>query len=108
MAASGSLKSKDLLTILEEAGKNAFTGTLTLKGKTGLASILLKSGKIVQVREPRVRSRLGRYLVSQNLITEKELQNALSVQKKKGHGTFLGEILVEQSVLDKDALESAM
>lgn len=108
MATSGSLKSKDLLQILNDAEKDAFTGVLTLKGKTGLASITLKSGRIVQVREPRVRSRLGRHLVSQNVITEKELQNALSVQKKKGHGVFLGEILIEQAILDRETLESAM
>jgi hypothetical protein len=94
MATSGSLKSINLLNILTDAAKNAFTGTLTLKGKTGLASITLKSGKVVQVREPRIRSRLGRYLVSRNIITEKELQNALNVQKQRGHGAVLGGILV--------------
>jgi CheY-like chemotaxis protein len=108
MATSGSLKSVNLLNILKDSEKDSFTGTLTLKGKTGLASISLKSGKVVQVREPRIRSRLGRYLVSRNIITEKELQNALSVQKKKGHGAFLGEILIEQGVMDREALETAM
>jgi CheY-like chemotaxis protein len=108
MATSGSLKSTNLLNILKDSDKNSFTGILTLKGKTGLASITLKSGKVVQVREPRIRSRLGRYLVTRNIITEKELQNALSVQKKRGHGAFLGAILVEQGILDKETLEGAM
>ena len=108
MITSGSLKTTNLLALLKEAEKESFSGNLTLKIKTGLASITLKEGRIVQVREPRVRSRLGRYLVSQNVITEKELQSALSVQKQKGKGSFLGEILIEQAVLDKETLDTAM
>lgn len=107
MITSGSLKSKNLLKILTEAENKPFTGTVTLKGKTGLASVTLKDGKIVFIREPRIKSRLGRYLVSRNIITEKELQNALNAQKKKG-GVFLGEILIEQGVIERDALQAAM
>jgi CheY-like chemotaxis protein len=107
MITSGSLKSTNLLKILKDAEGKAFTGTVTLKGKTGLASITLKDGKIVFIREPRIKSRLGRYLVGRNVITEKELQNALNAQKKKG-GSFLGEILIEQAVIEKDALDAAM
>ncbi len=108
MVTSGSLKATNLLSLLQEAGKESFSGNLTLKGKTGLASISLKEGRIIHVREPRVRSRLGRYLVSQNIITEKELQSALNVQKQKGKGIFLGEVLIELAVLDQGTLESAM
>ena len=107
MITSGSLKSTNLLKILKDAEGKAFTGTVTLKGKTGLASITLKGGKVVFIREPRIKSRLGRYLVGRNVITEKELQNALNAQKKKG-GSFLGEILIEQAVIEKDALDAAM
>jgi hypothetical protein len=107
MITSGSLKSTNLLKILKDAEGKAFTGTVTLKGKTGLASITLKDGKIVFIREPRIKSRLGRYLVGRNVITEKELQNALNAQKKMG-GSFLGEILIEQAVIEKDALDAAM
>ena len=107
MITSGSLKSKNFLKILTDAEGASFTGTVTLKGKTGLASVTLKDGKVVFIREPRVKSRLGRYLVSRNIITEKELQGALNAQKKKG-GSFLGEILIEQGVIEKDSLETAM
>ncbi len=107
MITSGSLKSTDLLKILKDAEAGAFSGTVTLKGKTGLASITLKGGQVVFIREPRIRSRLGRYLVSRNIITEKELQSALNAQKKKGR-SFLGEILIEQGVIDKASLETAM
>lgn len=108
MVTSGSLKSKSLVAILEDAERQGFNGTVTLKGKTGLASITLKGGQVVDVREPRVRSRLGRYLVGKNLITEKELLAALTAQKKKGKGTFLGEVLIEQAVLDRKTLEESM
>ena len=107
MVTSGSLKSTNLLKILTNAREKSFNGTVTLKGKTGLASITLKDGKVLFVREPRVRSRLGRYLVSRNIITEKELQNALNAQKTKG-GSFLGEILIEQAVIEKETLDTAM
>jgi CheY-like chemotaxis protein len=82
--------------------------TVTLKGKTGLASITLRGGQVVDVREPRVKSRLGRYLVGKNFITEKELQAALTAQKKKGKSTFLGEVLIEHAVLDRKTLEESM
>lgn len=108
MVTSGSLKSRSLVAILEEAERQGFNGTVTLKGKTGLASIKLKAGQIVDVREPRVRSRLGRYLVGKNIITEKELQAGLTTQKKRGKGAFLGEILIEQAVLDRKTLEENM
>ncbi len=107
MITSGSLKSTNLLKILTDAEGKSFNGTVTLKGKTGLASVTLKGGKVVFIREPRVKSRLGRYLVSRNIITEKELQSALNAQKKKG-GTFLGEILIQQAVIEKDTLDTAM
>jgi CheY-like chemotaxis protein len=107
MMTSGSLKSTNLLKILKDAEGKSFSGTVTLKGKTGLASITLKGGKVVFIREPRIKSRLGRYLVSRNVITEKELQNALNAQKTKG-GSFLGEILIEQAVIEKDSLDAAM
>jgi len=107
MITSGSLKSTNLLKILTDAEGKSFTGTVTLKGKTGLASVTLKGGKVVSIREPRVKSRLGRNLVSRNIITEKELQNALNVQKKKG-GSILGQILIEQAVLEQEALDAAM
>lgn len=107
MITSGSLKSTNLLKILTDAEGKSFTGTVTLKGKTGLASVTLKGGKVVSIREPRVKSRLGRNLVSRNIITEKELQNALNAQKKKG-GSILGQILIEQAVLEQEALDAAM
>ena len=103
---SGSLKGVNLVDILKKRQDKAFTGIITLKGKTGLASISLKGGKVVNVREPRVRSRLGRYLVSRNIITEKELQNALNAQKAKGG--FLGEVLIQQAVIDQHTLVSSM
>jgi CheY-like chemotaxis protein len=108
MVTSGSLKSKSLVAILEDAEHQSFTGTVTLKGKTGLASITLRGGQVVDVREPRVKSRLGRYLVGKNFITEKELQAALTAQKKKGKSTFLGEVLIEHAVLDRKTLEESM
>ena len=107
MIVSGSLKITDLLKILKDGVTESFTGTVTLKGKTGLASITLKAGEVVFIREPRIKSRLGRFLVGRNIITEKELQSALNAQKKKG-GSFLGEILIEQAVIDKESLGQAM
>lgn len=107
MITSGSLKSTNLLKILTDAEGKSFTGTVTLKGKTGLASITLKGGKVVFIREPRIKSRLGRYLVSRNIITEKELQKALNAQKKKG-GSFLGQILIKQGVIEKETLDTGM
>jgi CheY-like chemotaxis protein len=107
MIVSGSLKITDLLKILKDGVTESFTGTVTLKGKTGLASITLKAGEVVFIREPRIKSRLGRFLVGRNIITEKELQSALNAQKKKG-GSFLGEVLIEQAVIDKESLGQAM
>jgi CheY-like chemotaxis protein len=107
MIVSGSLKITDLLKILKDGVTESFTGTVTLKGKTGLASITLKAGEVVFIREPRIKSRLGRFLVGRNIITEKELQSALNAQKKKG-GSFLGEVLIEQAVIDKESLDQAM
>ncbi|UCF30577.1 MAG: response regulator [bacterium] len=108
MLTSGSLKSTGLAKLLEEASGKHFSGTITLKGKMGLATVNLKDGKVVDVREPRVRSRLGRSLVDRNLITEKELQAALNVQKERGKGVYLGEILVDQGILDRNTLDESM
>jgi CheY-like chemotaxis protein len=108
MFSSGSLKRIDLAKIMKEAQEASMTGVITLKGKAGLATITLKDGGIVSVREPRVRSRLGRYLVSRNIITEKELQAALTAQKQKGTTTPLGEILIELAVIDQDGLDEAI
>ena len=108
MVTSGSLKSQSVVDILKNAEARGFTGVVTLKGKTGLATVRLKGGVVIDVREPRVRSRLGRYLVRNNIITEKELQNALNIQKEKGKRVYLGEILIDQGVIEKAALDSSM
>jgi len=108
MVTSGSLKSRSVIDILKKAESSGFTGVVTLKGKTGLATITLLKGIVIDVREPRVRSRLGRFLVRSNVITEKELQEALTTQKEKGERSYLGEILIDQGVLDKATLDNSM
>ncbi len=108
MVTSGSLKSRSVIDILKKAESSGFTGVVTLKGKTGLATITLLKGVVIDVREPRVRSRLGRFLVRSNVITEKELQEALTTQKEKGERSYLGEILIDQGVLDKVTLDNSM
>jgi CheY-like chemotaxis protein len=107
MVSSGSLKSVTLSDILAQAAAENFTGIVTIKGNSGLGSVTLRSGKVVDVREPRFRSRLGRALVQKKLITEKELQSALKEQKSRGKGP-LGEILMGMGLVGRANLEAAI
>ncbi len=107
MVASGSLKSIVLSDILAQAAAENFTGIVTIKGNSELGSVTMRGGKVVDVREPRFRSRLGRTLVQKKLITEKELQSALKEQKSRGKGP-LGEILMGMGLIGRANLEAAM
>ncbi len=107
MIPSGSLKSTSLAHLLAAAAEEGFTGVLTIKGNTGLGSVTLRKGRVVDVREPRSRIRLGGVLVKKKLISEKELQSALKSQREKGKG-HLGEILMGMGIVGRANLDSAM
>lgn len=50
-------------------------------------------------------TKLGEYLVSQHIITQKQLESALSAQKQY-RGAKLGQILIELGILSEPALEN--
>lgn len=57
---------------------------------------------------PSRRRRLGEFLVGEGLITPKQLDEALRVQRESAPGKRLGQILVEQAVLAPDRLVAAL
>jgi signal transduction histidine kinase len=84
-----------------------------------IAAILAESELTRQISEPHqipispeiLVPKLGRYLVEKGLISENQLQEALSLQQKKnaqGQSTMLGQILVGQDLISQSALDTAI
>ncbi len=54
------------------------------------------------------KTQLGQLLVSRGIVTEEQIQTALSEQKDKGHRKLLGELLVEMNYCTENQIASAL
>ncbi len=105
MTKSGCLKLKNLMELLKEVCAETTSGTLDVKSYYGMGSIYIRQGQIAMATSSQSTERLGRSAVDLGHITEVQLQQALSLQKKEKKGAHLGDILVELNFIDVPDLE---
>lgn len=108
MSLTGNLEDLPLTDIFQILSLSKRTGILeivTPNHEKGF--ILFKNGFIIGAVPPTsLRLNLGEMLIRQGLISETELQNALSSQKMDARGRPLGQILVQLGILDKNQLNA--
>ncbi|MBA4370212.1 MAG: hypothetical protein C0418_01360 [Coriobacteriaceae bacterium] len=109
MALEGNLKDfslSDMFRLLESGRK---TGTLHMESGDAEGLICFKKGRVFFASSNWNRESLGRRLVKAGVISEKQLRQALGlqkIQKKEKAGRRLGQILVDEGYLDSKVLET--
>ena len=105
MALRGTLKDFGIADIFQLIGHQAKSGKLAVKNRGQVVNITFREGNIVRA-EPGSRERkdlLGAMLVRSEVISDVQLQGAL--EKQKTTLKRLGQILVEDGMVDKDTLQ---
>ena len=95
MALTGTLKDFGIAEILQLIGQQSKSGVLHLKARADEIHVVMWHGSVVSAEYAgrKARDKLGNMLVRADLITDAQLEEALSVQKRTLRR--LGDILVE-------------
>ena len=108
MALRGTLRDFGLADIFQLIGIQRKTGVLKLSNGERKVIVSFLSGSVVSAdsTKPALEDRLGSVLVNSGKITEKQLAEALKVQK--GNLKRVGRILVEQKTITPEDLREAL
>jgi tetratricopeptide (TPR) repeat protein len=105
MAIRGSLKEASLPDVLQLLAMGKKSGCLSVTHRNNFGSIFFDKGKICYASIVNRRDRLGDILVKSQLLTQAQLDEAISLQGK-ARGQRLGELLVEKQMITRDNLHA--
>ncbi len=108
MTLEGNLKDFSLPDMFRLLASGRKTGTLYLERPDAEGKVCFKDGQVFFATSDSNRESLGRRLVKDGVISEKQLRQALGlqkIQKKEKADRRLGQILVDEGYLDARVLE---
>ncbi len=108
MLLQGNLQEFSLPNIFQLVKMSAKSGALTIRREGESGKVFFRNGTITYAYSQPQLLPLGERLVKAGAISNAELEQALSTQKKSGDGSRLGRILLEQGRLDLETLEQAV
>jgi hypothetical protein len=109
LALEGSLKDFSLSDVFRLLASGAKSGVLYMEREGGEGKVCFSKGRVYFATSNWNRESLGRRLVKSGVISEKQLRQALGlqkIQKKEKAGRRLGQILVDEGYLDSRVLET--
>ena len=109
MALEGNLKDFSLEDMFRLLASGRKTGTLYMERADAEGKVCFKKGRVFFASSNWNRESLGRRLVKAGVISEKQLRQALGlqkIQKKEKANRRLGQILVDEGYLESKILES--
>ncbi|MFA5843249.1 MAG: DUF4388 domain-containing protein [Coriobacteriia bacterium] len=109
MALEGNLKDFSLADMFRLLASGRKVGTLHLERPDAEGKVCFKKGRVFFATSNFNRESLGRRLVKVGVISEKQLRQALGlqkIQKKEKAGRRLGQILVDEGYLESRVLET--
>lgn len=109
MALEGNLKDFSLADMFRLLASGRKSGTLHLERPDAQGKVCFKKGRVFFASSNWHRESLGRRLVKSAVISEKQLRQALGlqkIQKKEKANRRLGQILVDEGYLDSKILEN--
>ncbi|MCE5190525.1 MAG: DUF4388 domain-containing protein [Actinomycetia bacterium] len=109
MALEGNLKDFSLADMFRLLASGRKTGTLYLEHPDAQGKVCFKKGRVFFASSNWHRESLGRRIVKASVISEKQLRQALGlqkIQKKEKADRRLGQILVDEGYLDAKVLET--
>ena len=95
------LAAADLMMVLAQ---NLKTGQLTIENGDDRIKLAFRNGAIVYASSTGVRETVGAMLVRRELISAKQLEEALQRQKKHDGGALLGQILIDMGAVRAEDL----
>jgi len=104
MSLVGRLEDLALPDIFQIISLSKKTGTLIVRSRKGTGMVVFKDGQVIQAASDSIRDSLGNILVSQGMLTEVVLSQALDRQKRETDKP-LGMILVEIGAVSTQTLE---
>jgi len=107
MSLVGRLEDLALPDIFQIISLSKKTGTLIVRSRKGTGMVVFKNGQVIQAASDSIRDSLGNILVSQGMLTEAVLSQALAAQRKDVDKP-LGMILVEMGAVPAQTLESVV
>ncbi len=107
MSLVGRLEDLALPDIFQIISLSKKTGTLIVRSRKGTGMVVFKDGQVIQAASDSIRDSLGNILVSQGMVTESLLSEALSIQKREIDKP-LGMILVKMGAVPPQTLESVV
>ncbi len=107
MSLVGRLEDLALPDIFQIISLSKKTGTLLVRSRKGTGMVVFRRGQVIQAASDSIRDSLGNILVSQGMLTEAALSQALALQKKEAEKP-LGMILVEMAVVPAQTLETVV
>lgn len=109
MALEGNLRDFSLEDMFRLLASGRKTGTLYMERPDAEGKVCFKKGRVFFASSNWNRESLGRRLVKAGVISEKQLRQALGlqkIQKKEKANRRLGQILVDEGYLDSKVLEN--
>ncbi len=107
MSLVGRLEDLALPDIFQIISLSKKTGTLIVRSNKGTGMVVFKGGQVIQAASDSIRDSLGNILVSQGMLTEAALSQALARQKRETDKP-LGMILVEMGAVPSQTLETVV
>lgn len=105
MSLVGRLEDLALPDIFQIISLSKKTGTLIVRSRKGTGMVVFKDGQVIQAASDVIRDSLGNILVSQGMISESVLSQALARQKQEPEKP-LGMVLVEVGATSPQTVES--
>ena len=107
MSLVGRLEDLALPDIFQIISLSKKTGTLVVRSRGGTGMVVFKDGQVIQAASDGIRDSLGNILVSQGMLDEANLSEALQAQKLEADKP-LGMILVEMGAVAAQTLQSVI
>jgi hypothetical protein len=107
MSLVGRLEDLALPDIFQIISLSKKTGTLVVRSRKGTGMVVFKNGQVIQAASDSIRDSLGNILVSQGMLGEVALSQALALQKQETD-TLLGMILIKMGAVSAQTLETVV
>ena len=104
MAIKGSLKEASLADVCQLLALGQKTGCLSVTDRSRFGQIYFERGRITYASIVNRRDRLGDLLLREEVLTQAQLEEALSMQNAD-HDRRLGELLVDQKLITREDLQ---
>jgi hypothetical protein len=107
MSLVGRLEDLALPDIFQIISLSKKTGTLIVRSRRGTGMVVFKDGQVIQAASDIIRDSLGNILVSQGMVAESALSEALAIQRRESTKP-LGMILTQMGAVPAQTLESVV